>query len=295
MSGKNKKRIFAYLSGFLTLQIFGLIYFKWRNATDVVKIHAHVNIGIKKDIRNAVLNQHSLGMLPSSTNTSGNYACSHPDASTMAILVHSAMKSQRLRDAIRNSWARTDNLANYGASLYFFIGKSKTGNSPEITQELQQYSDLIQLDFIDAYLNLSKKSVEIFRWASQHCPNVQYILKQDDDTYVNLTKLLMKLSDFQAAGKHEFIAGYHFPNRQPKRHPDDPYYTPLSLWPHQHWPAAVTGPAYVITSNVIRQILRRADDPKTLFVPWEDIYITAVIRNYEQIPIYDIEGMRHPL
>ena len=306
-------RVFTYLIGFLAFQTLAITYFKWENERDVnVENYVTTNIGIQShfttrlnnDITTTTVlfNQDDLGapttaasvseLLLPSANTSG-YACTQPSASTMVILVHSAVKNQRVRDAIRNSWARSDNLEKYGASLYFFIAKSKTANATQIAQELQQHSDLIQLDFIDSYRNLSRKSVESFRWASRHCPNVQYILKQDDDTYVNLTRLLVKLDDFQRDGKDKFIAGYYFPNRQPQRNPKSQYYTPLSLWPHKHWPAAVTGPAYVITSNVIRQILRRADDPTTPFVLWEDMYITAMIRNYENIPIYDIKGMRH--
>ena len=46
--------------------------------------------------------------------------------------------------------------------------------------------DLLQMPFRDSYKTLSTKTLEILRWYLECCDHVPYLLKTDDDMYINV-------------------------------------------------------------------------------------------------------------
>ena len=59
----------------------------------------------------------------------------------------------------------------------------------QLQSEADQYGDIVQEAFIDTYANLTVKSLMLLKWFTQHCDNTQYVMKADDDMYINLVKL----------------------------------------------------------------------------------------------------------
>ena len=222
-------------------------------------------------------------------------AVESPITSTnLLILVLSALRQTGLRSAIRNSWGEDANLRKFNASLRFVVGRTNNASRNNLlSDEMATYRDIVQVAVFDVYNNLSLKCLEAFRLAHEHFPHTKYVLKQDDDTYVNLTLLQNQLHSFELLNRTQFIAGYYFEHRTPKRNKKSRYYTPYSVWLNKTWPPAVTGPAYVFTSNIIPKLLKTAQNPDVHLVWWEDIYITAVLRHFANVPLYDIPNMRH--
>ena len=158
---------------------------------------------------------------------------------------------------------------------------------------MTQYNDVINIDVIDTYNNLSLKSIEMLKWTSKHCAGAKYLLKVDDDTYVNTTALIVELEAHKRQQHTHGIYGRRYTRRTPQRSPSSRYYTPYSVWRHKHWPHVVTGPAYVISVSVIDRLLEKALLASTPFVTMEDIYITGLVRHYANVSLYDLKDMRH--
>ena len=118
------------------------------------------------------------------------------DLSTLLllILVHSAVGNRPQRDAIRNTWGKY--LHNYAGNhivLVFLIGSSADQHQVDrIQREGKSFQDLIILDIMDSYRNLSLKSVAGLQWTDQFCTGAMFVLKADDDAYVHLP-ILVKL------------------------------------------------------------------------------------------------------
>ena len=59
-----------------------------------------------------------------------------------------------------------------------------------LTLTLQKESsindDLLQKPFRDSYKTLTTKTLEILRWYLEYCDHVPYLLKTDDDMYINV-------------------------------------------------------------------------------------------------------------
>jgi hypothetical protein len=58
-----------------------------------------------------------------------------------------------------------------------------------LTNESQNYGDILQESFLDSYANLTLKSVMLLKWFTRECDKVPYVLKTDDDMYINLKQL----------------------------------------------------------------------------------------------------------
>lgn len=61
-------------------------------------------------------------------------------------------------------------------------------------EESIQFKDIIVEDVIDTYNNLTLKSIFMLKWINSNCMNVPFVMKVDDDTYVNVLNLYNYLS-----------------------------------------------------------------------------------------------------
>ena len=228
--------------------------------------------------------------------TRRHHRCNNQQASYIAIAVQTAIQSRDIRDAIRSSWGEPSNLLKYNASLYFFMGKpADEKKQGDIDTEKEQHHDVIQLNLIDSYYNLSLKSIESIRWVNKHCGgDVKYVIKQDDDTFVNLTQLRDVLQRFERENKTEFITGRVRWHSKVVRNTGTAFDISYEAWNGTSWPPACTGPAYVISNNVIRRLLHEADNYGAPFILYEDMFITGVLRQKADIPILNIKAMKHP-
>ena len=52
---------------------------------------------------------------------------------------------------------------------------------------------MVQEDFIDAYRNLTYKGIAALKWVTNYCSHAKFILKSDDDIFVNTFTLIQHL------------------------------------------------------------------------------------------------------
>lgn len=76
-------------------------------------------------------------------------------------------------------------------AIVFLLGLT---NDPVTTARIQQeaimYGDIVQGDFVDSYHNLTHKGVMGYRWITENCPQAKFIVKIDDDVFLNPFKLV---------------------------------------------------------------------------------------------------------
>ena len=104
------------------------------------------------------------------------------------IAVISAPDNFEKRQSIRQTWFR---YLNFPAGFAFIIGMvDDVTLQQEIEVESSQYGDIIQVNMVDQYRNLTLKVVALFNWVNENCPHARYLLKCDDDVYVNVNTLV---------------------------------------------------------------------------------------------------------
>ena len=108
------------------------------------------------------------------------------------ILITTTHEKVSVRNAIRRTWVSPANNNTNHVRYAFLLGKHHSGHAPfeiALHEENNEWQDIIQDDFIDSYRNLTLKTVMGLRWAANNCPDAQYVMKTDDDVYVNIEGL----------------------------------------------------------------------------------------------------------
>ena len=185
-------------------------------------------------------------------------------------------RSQHGESTGKNQWNCSDELLPYlrATRLIFHIGLS-SNNVASVQQDVERervkYDDVIQGDFVDTYANLSLKSVSMLRWLSLFCQNAKFLMKTDDDVFINLPLLLKDLSNVV---HKKFLMGDIITAAQPIRDKDSKWYTPVAAYPHVWYPRYISGASYVISGDLIKTL----SDAATGELFWiEDVYITGIL------------------
>lgn len=115
----------------------------------------------------------------------------------LLVYVHTAPDHFKQRSLIRETWG---SMFNYDVNVrtIFVLGRmtnNLTGRviNDALELEFELYYDIIQEDFIDTYYNLTYKAVAGVRWIDEQCSHARWVLKLDDDTFVNMFNLLRYL------------------------------------------------------------------------------------------------------
>ncbi|XP_065283404.1 beta-1,3-galactosyltransferase 1-like isoform X1 [Dermacentor albipictus] len=198
---------------------------------------------------------------------------SFEDVPRRLIFVASAPSHREARNAIRDTWGLHSYVANRNGKVLFLLGRS--AYDMEIKAESQVNGDIVQGNFTDSYNNLTLKSVMMLHWTRSFCPNVEHVMKTDDDVYVNLDNLVHHLEQ-EMADQRRWIQGCV------KRHAATPLRSagagqPLSpvdvgTLPKAH-PDFVAGAGYVISGDLVEDLL--VASARVKWVPVEDVFVTG--------------------
>ena len=134
----------------------------------------------------------------------------------LRIIVFSSPKNFLHRSAIRGTWGNTNFIQQVQSKLHaksfsghrkanqtysdlvrvvFVIGKSNDQVIEYLVQsEANTFQDIVQGNFLDEYYHLSLKTILGLTWADKFCPG-SYLMKTDDDVFVNLRELTPWLYD----------------------------------------------------------------------------------------------------
>lgn len=113
------------------------------------------------------------------------------------VAIISAPSNLIKRDIIRKTWlsdlqTQSDsgslvNLVGFG----FIVGRTNERETQlKMDSESSTYGDILQIDMVDVYYNQTLKVVGLVNWINDHCSHVDFILKVDDDVYVNTRNLI---------------------------------------------------------------------------------------------------------
>jgi hypothetical protein len=122
---------------------------------------------------------------------------------SLFVAIISAPNNFAKRAAIRRTWPNhLKNQSNINKPLDvigfgFVTGRTKNKTAEQkLIEESMRYNDILQVDMYDKYRNLSVKVAGLFNWINSRCSPVDFVLKMDDDVYVNVHNLATVLHSF---------------------------------------------------------------------------------------------------
>nr|XP_037872571.1 beta-1,3-galactosyltransferase isoform X2 [Bombyx mori] len=212
--------------------------------------------------------------------------CSVVNKPDLVIIVKSAIDHFGHRDAIRKTYGKP-HVQGYNVKTFFFLGVDNASSDVQknITKEMTEFKDIIQMSFRDSYFNNTIKTVMSFRWIFQHCAEAQHYLFTDDDMYISVQNLLKYVSDVTTASERDGIlfAGYVFKSA-PQRFRSSKWRVSLEEYPWDKWPPYVTAGAYVVSNKAMKMLY-----VGSLFVKhfrFDDIYLGIVAKKMGIVPTH---------
>ncbi|PSN35141.1 hypothetical protein C0J52_26270 [Blattella germanica] len=213
--------------------------------------------------------------------------CNEQRPPKLLVMVHSAPKNYEKRLQIRNTWGSV-----LEGTLIFVLGEvDNEALQSNLEQENRQFGDLVQGSFLDAYRNLTYKHTTTLKWVQYFCPYAHYILKTDDDTFINTPALLQVLSKEDCQLKNLIMCrlwvkvpvqrqGYKWTVSRTEFEPDV-------------FPNYCSGTAILYSSDVAHMLYREAQKAPYFWV--DDVHVTGVLAGKLNLSHFGVEGQILPV
>lgn len=188
------------------------------------------------------------------------------------VLITTAPDHEKHRTAVRQTWGHFS--LRKDVVMAFVIGRTTNFNvQSNIDKENELFGDIIQANFIDHYSNLTLKTVSMFEWIKTYCSESHFVLKTDDDMFINMPLLLSFIES--KANEDHVMYGRMAKGWKPVRNKKSKYFIDTKTYSKSKYPDFLTGPAYLFTSDVVDDIYQKALD--TTFFVLEDVLLTGIV------------------
>ena len=204
----------------------------------------------------------------------------HPSA-LVSIIITSSMDHHSQRQAIRSSWCSPSSQHQ----CLFLVGSADDPmQSATLKSEAQQHRDILLGGYLDTYRNLSLKVLTGLHWVTHSCPT-HYILKTDDDCFVN-TPVLIPFLRRQPLMAQDLYVGLVLSghNNDVVRDSSSPWYVSYEQYAPSIYPDFASGAGYMLSVEVAKTILESSRTVEPF--PNEDAYIGVLASATGITPIH---------
>lgn len=215
--------------------------------------------------------------------------CSNSSMLLFMILVCTSTENFLERQTIRETWGSVVSLnkSTEAVKVGFLLGRtSNLTVQKRILEESSAHSDIIQGDFNDSYQNLTLKSVMLLKWTATFCSNVRYVLKTDDDMYINIENLINTFVKLPHASNS--LYGVLFQEVKPIRDASSKWFVPEVQFKEEFFPDYLSGTSYAMSRDAVPKLLEASYDVP--FLVLEDVFITGLCANKSGVARVPMQG-----
>jgi hypothetical protein len=216
---------------------------------------------------------------------------------TLLIVVPSIPSHSNVRNAIRKTYGSYSNKSfvidhiniEVTVKLMFLLGKDGDVNTERSVQnESKVYNDIVESDFVESYKNLTRKMLIALKWVSIYCSNIDFLLKVDEDVFVNIPNLANEL--------HKRLYGikgavYGYINQRASVHRSGKWAVSKDEFPLSYYPNYASGNSYVISGNIITDMFITSE--YIPYMPIEDAFITGCLARILRAKVVPIPGFTY--
>ncbi|CAH1792449.1 unnamed protein product [Owenia fusiformis] len=206
----------------------------------------------------------------------------------LLVVVASVHMDISARHTIRKTWGSKRRINGKNIRTVFHFGTHEIQSYNAIVyNEAKIEKDIIVSSFKENFENMTVHSVMGIKWATQHCPQAKYIIKADDETFLNIPNIVEQLENLNQP--KDLIGG-----RCLKQNRDEitSKYNPGRSFHQRDYPQYCQGPAYFMSQDVAGDIITIASSIPV--IPLEDVYITGLCRAIIQTKPIDVKGFIIP-
>lgn len=215
-----------------------------------------------------------------------NKVCSNSSV-LLLILVHSSPKNFAKRKTIRDTWGQNKERVR----VAFMLGSVTDKNLQELLlEENKIHADIIQGSFLDAYRNMTYKHVMSLKYAVYHCSHAKYVLKTDDDIFVNMPTVLGFLNyGLSPNGADNLMLCVLVRNAMVLRSYRSKWRVSFKEYPYREYPPYCIGWAILYSPDVVFALYKAAQVNKYFWI--DDVHITGILADQMHIVHTDIEPL----
>ncbi|XP_042339093.1 N-acetyllactosaminide beta-1,3-N-acetylglucosaminyltransferase 2-like [Plectropomus leopardus] len=190
------------------------------------------------------------------------------------------------RQAIRETWGRAGVVANQTVVTVFLLGNtSPIDHLPDLLgmlrHEAKLHKDVLQWDYRDTFYNLTLKEVLFLEWFSQNCPHAQYVLKGDDDVFVNTLRIISLLEGLSDKRSKDLFIGDVISDAGPHRDKKLKYFVPDSVFVGLYPPYAGGG-GYLYSGGLALRLYNVAQ--QIVLYPIDDVFTGMCLKKLGLVP-----------
>jgi uncharacterized protein YxeA len=208
----------------------------------------------------------------------------------LLIIVTSAPSHFLHREAIRLTWGHFT--LRRDLNIAFLIGKTDDRNTTDgLLEEMSLYSDIIQANFQDTYRNLTLKTFAALEWTIRYCSKAEYLLKTDDDMFINVHNLLQFIHKVDKDDREEpKIYGRLVQEAWADRSEDSKYFLPYDQFTNNEFPDYVAGGAYLFSTLIAQSLFEKGMEAQ--FMQMEDVFLTGVVAESMNVTRVGVDEFR---
>lgn len=202
--------------------------------------------------------------------------CNNSDV-FMITFVHTSPDHYKQRMMIRETWGNTRNFPDKRVLVVFLMGKAPSKFAQDsLYLEGERYGDLVQEDYVDSYKNLTYKALSGLEWVSSYCPNAKFVLKTDDDIFINIFNLQSHLQSFVKHGvTSNMILCNVWTRMKVMRDTKSKWYISPEEFKDDYFSTYCSGSAYIMSSDAVKKMSENSHNTPFFWV--DDYYVTGVL------------------
>lgn len=206
----------------------------------------------------------------------------------LLVLIHSSPENYLKRKTIRETWGSP----RAHLRILFMLGEVKEKRLQSfIHKESSLHGDIVQGKFIDAYRNMTYKHIMSLKYAIYHCPQAKYVLKTDDDVFVNMPIMIDFLKIILSPeGTGNLLLCETYTNAMVLRSYRSKWRVSFKEYPFRVYPTYCMGYAILYSPDVIFALYREAYRHNYFWI--DDVHVTGtLVRATNAVTHTDIKSL----
>lgn len=205
----------------------------------------------------------------------------YKDKQTIIVLIKSAVHNLELRTAIRAMWRH---MKDPLVIRVFMLGYNGSYQAL-VDEEVRQYNDIVQENFIDAYMNNTLKTIMSYNWAVKYCVTADMLFFLDDDYHVRLQEVFTYIRSIGKKQPTGVYIGTAAMDALPERNLASKWRLSFYEYPFDRFPPYIGGGAYLVSKDVARKF--KVGFPYVKYLGIDDVYLGIVAKKLGVEAKYD--------
>ena len=200
----------------------------------------------------------------------------------LLILVSSAPGNFETRNLIRQTWGADSKVhVNCQWKTFFLLGQTRNQTqSVLLEKEEKSFGDIIRGDYYEDYWNQSLKIEMGFEWAASYC-NFSFLLKADDDAFVNTKDLTFLLQRASTPNKRLYMGKVQF---DPEVRRYGKFSVSYEEYSGSTYPSYCSGAGFVLSYDVVECLVPLFDVRNPFRI--DDTYVGILVNKAGITPVH---------